>query len=240
MAEIRVLTDRGIELFTDYIMEVKETPDKAPPVDKLAHKPWSVEFTPHIEVAGLSVTTRMELGKYLADLFQANAVHRKDVLNNPGMWSWLALLWFDYLCPVESDESRRVLEPSKYICSSHYTDYYRHLVAASYDLYYLHGANSRLFLNTSLNVHNDFVEQCASRQKIITNKALIEVLDRLYWDPKLNRPKRGAQNRKRAGNFRRFQSFIKQIELTYDLHAMSADEIITLLPGEYNSWRPSS
>jgi len=238
MAEIRILTDKGTELFTDYIMEVKENPTKAPPIEKLGHQPWSVEFTPHIEVENLSITTRMELGKYLADLFEANNVYRQDILIIPGLWSWLALLWFDYLCPLE-DGSRKVLEPSKYVCSSHYTDYYRHLVAAPYDLYCLHGENSRLFLHTSLNIHGDFIEQYASRQKIITNKALIEALDCLYWDLELNCPKRGAQSRKRAGNFRRFQSFIKQIELTYDLHAMSSGEITKLLPAEYDSWKSS-
>ena len=236
MAEVRVLTDKGTELFTDYIVDVKENPTKAPPIEKLGNQPWSVEFTPHIEVENLSVTTRMELGKYLTDLFEANNVHRKDILGIPGLWSWLALLWFDYLCPLK-DGSRKVLEPSKYVCSSHYTDYYRHLVAAPYDLFCLHGENSRLFLHTGLNVHGDFIEQYASRQKIITNKPLIELLDHLYWDSQLNCPKRGAQNRKRAGNFRRLQSFIKQIELTYDLHAMSADEIAELLPAEYDSWK---
>lgn len=158
MAEVRILTDRGTELFTDYIMDVKENSAQAPPIEKLGHQPWSTEFTPRIEVESLSVITRMELGKYLVALFEANNVHRNDILRIPGLWSWLALLWFDYLCPLEAG-SRKVLEPSKYVCSSHYTDYYRHLVAAPYDLYCLHGENSRLFLHTPLNIHGDFIEQ---------------------------------------------------------------------------------
>jgi hypothetical protein len=143
------------------------------------------------------------------------------------------------MCPFESDGSRKVLENAKYICSLDYTDYYRHLVAAAYDLYSLYGDKSRLFLSTPLNIHSDFVEQYASRQERITNKALIEVLDRLYWDPEKNRPKRGAQSRNRPGNFRRLQSFISQIDLTYDTHPMSAEEIMALLPAEYDSWKSS-
>jgi hypothetical protein len=76
-----------------------------------------------------------------------------------------------------------------------------------------------------------------SRQNIITNEALIEAFDRLYWDSQSNHPKSGAQSRRRGGNFRRLLSFIQQVELTYDLHAMSDDEILTLLPVEYNAWK---
>lgn len=240
MAVVRVLTDRGMELFRNYILEVKEDPQKPPPIDRLSQKPWSSEFLAHVEVGSLPVTTRMQLGKYLVELFEACGVDRKDILNNPRVWSWLALLWFDNLCLVESDGSRKVRETSRYVCSSHYTDYYRHLVAASWDIYYLHREKSRLFLWTSLYIHNDFIEQLASRQNIITNKALIEVFDRLYWDLKSDRPKSGAQSRDRLGNFRRLQSFIQQVELTYDLHAMSVEEIIALLPSEYDPWKSSS
>jgi hypothetical protein len=239
MAAIRVLTDRGMELFRNYILEVKDNPQKPPPINRLSQKPWSSEFSTHIEVESLSVTTRIQLGKYLVELFQVQGVDRRDILNNPGMWSWLALLWFDNLCPVQSDGARKVRETSRYVCSSHYTDYYRHLVAASWDIYYLYREISRLFLWTPLYIHNDFIEQLASRQSIITNKALIEVFDRLYWDLKSGRPKSGAQSRDKLGNFRRLQSFTQQVELTYDLHAMSVGEIIALLPSEYDSWKQS-
>jgi len=237
MAVIRVLTDKGIELFINYIQEIKEGSRALPPIDKLSRTPWSWEFSPRVEVENLSITTRMELGKYLVDLFEANSVDRKDILNNPGMWSWLTLLWFDDLCLVKSDGLRKVREISRYVCSSHYTDYYRHLVASSWDIYSLYREKSRLFLWTPLYTHNDFIEQLVSRQNIITNKALIEAFDRLYWDSQSNHPKSGAQSRRRGGNFRRFLSFIQQVELTYDLHAISTDEILTLLPVEYDAWK---
>ena len=239
MASVRILTDKGNELFRDYIIEVKENPAISPPIDKLSHAPWSTEFFPHINVGNLDASTRIELGKYLVELFEMGGVDRKNILNNPGMWSWLALLWFDTLCPINADGSRKVRESSVYVCSSHYTDYYRHLVAASWDIFYIHRDKSRLFLWTPLHIHNDFIEQLVSRQNIITNKPLIEAFDRLYWDKKLNRPKTGAQSRGKTGNFRRLRLFIQQVDLTYDLHAMSADDILALLPSEYDAWKTS-
>ena len=156
MAAIHVLTDRGMELFRNYILEVKDDPQKPPPTNRLSQKPWSSEFSTHIEVESLSVTTRMQLGKYLVELFQVQGVDRRDILNNPGMWSWLALLWFDNLCPVKSDGLRKVHDACRYVHSTDYTDYYRHLVASSWDIYYLHREKSRLFLWTPLYVHSDF------------------------------------------------------------------------------------
>ena len=237
MAELRVFTARGTELFRDYISQVRLNPGKPAPIDQLNHSPWSSEFMPHIEVGSLSAASRIELGKYLVGLFEAGGVERKDLLGNPGIWSWLALLWFDSLCPVEADGLRRVRETARYVCSTDYTDYYRHLVASSWDIYCIHRDKSRLFLWTPLHTHNDFIEQLASRQNIITNCALIEVFDYLYWDPALNRPKSGAQSRGKLGNFRRLLSFIQQVELTYDLQAMSADDILALLPAEYDPWK---
>jgi hypothetical protein len=237
MVELRALTAKGTELFRDYILQVKLDPGRAVPLDQISHSPWSSEFVPHIEVGGLSATSRIEFGKYLVELFEASGVERKDLLSNPGVWSWLALLWFDSLCPIEADGSRRVRETARYVCSTDYTDYYRHLVASSWDIYYIHRDKSRLFLWTPLHTHNDFIEQLASRQNIITNCALIEVFDHLYWNPALNHPRSGAQSRGKPGNFRRLLSFIQQVELTYDLQAMSLDDILGLLPAEYDSWK---
>ena len=237
MAGLRVLTARGTECFRDYLLQVKQDPSRDAPLDQLSRPPWSSEFVPHIEVGALPVRSRIELGEYLLELFEDKGVERKDLLSNPGIWSWLALKWFDNLCPIGADGSRAVREAARYVCSTHYTDYYRHLVASSWDIYYMHRDKSRLFLWTPLHTHNDFIEQLASRQHIITNCALIEVFDRLYWNTTLDQPKSGAQSRRKPGNFRRLLLFIQQVELTYDLQAMSVDDILELLPAEYDSWK---
>lgn len=238
MQSIRILNRKGEEAFIDYINRVKAGAPDPPPIESLGRSPYSLEFSPYIEVpVEPSANIRLGLGKYLFDLFEANGIQRGDLLSYSGMWSWLALVWFDKLCQTGIDGLRKPGEISRYVCSSHYTDYYRHLAASSWDIYYLYRDESRLFLWTPLYLHNDFVEQLASRQDIITNKPLIDVFDRLYWDVTRNRPKRGAQGRNRPGNFRRLLQFIQQVDLTYDLRAMTAEEILELLPAEYNSWK---
>lgn len=237
MPSMRILNRKGEEAFTDYLNQVEAGSQAPPPIQELGKPSYSEEFPTTIEVPNNPpAATRLELGKYLLSLFESNGVQRDQIVNVPGMWSWLALLWFNSLCPTANDV-RKVRDISKYVCSSDYTDYYRHFVAASWNIYSVYGEKSRLFLWTPLYIQNDFIEQLASRQDIITNGPLIEAFDRLYWDLGKNQPKTGAQGQKRPGNFRRLLQFVQQVELTYDIRAMAANEILGLLPTEYNSWK---
>lgn len=233
---LRVLSDQGIDKFREYIHSLKDNPQTLRP--DLNVEPYSCVFQPRVEIDGSrTFSTRMEMGEYLTQCFREAGIDRTAIIGNRELWTWLAYLWFDQLCPI-INEMRGIRETARYICSSDYRDYYRHYVAASYDIYSLHGhENSRLFLYNPLHEHNDFTEQFASRQYIISNRNLIEVAHRLYWNLILNKPKRGAQSKKRLGHHLRLQKVFSQLELTYDIYSMTADEISNLLPEEFNEWK---
>ncbi|MEM2914411.1 MAG: hypothetical protein QXH91_03290 [Candidatus Bathyarchaeia archaeon] len=236
MIKLRELTEEGIQKFREYIQELKRNP-QAPRPD-LNVEPYSREFRPPVEIDETRrFNTRMEMAEYLTQLFSAKGISRTDA--KPGLWTWLAYLWFDQLCPI-IDGTRKPREIAKYICSSDYREYYRHYVASSYDIYSLHGReNSKLFLHCAPHIFNDFTAQLAARQYIISNKSLIQLAHRLYWDPYSVRPKKGA-DRNRPGNVRRFVKILSQLELTYDIHGMAPNDIERLLPEEFNVWKPSS
>jgi hypothetical protein len=59
----------------------------------------------------------------------------------------------------------------------------------------------------------------------------------LYWDDKKNNIKKGARNKTGPGILRRFtKDIIPQFQMTYDLNSMNGEEIISLLPSEFNEW----
>jgi len=234
---IRVLSKQGKEKFINYIQAVKNGSSESPPISQMAYTPWSFEFTPEIKVEDKKFSTRTEMGQYLVELFEAANIDRKNIVNNLGLWSWLALFWFDILCPPASDGLRKVRENARYIYSLDWRDYYRHLVASSWMICDLHREYSRLFLECPVYIHNDFVEQVASRQDIISNKPLVEVIDRLYWNKKTNSPKKNSSNRHVPGNVRRLIAVVYQFELTYDLRRMTSSEILNLLDKEFNIWK---
>jgi len=235
MKDLLCLTDSGRKIFAEYLQRIRSGGSESPPRDELSREPYSTAFSSAIQVdESTNFSSRIELGEYLHRTFQKS--DRNTLLSNYGIWDWLALLWFDNICPLDQG-IRKVRETARYILSRDRSDYYRHLILGSWDLYSLYGLYSRLFLNCPPYIHNDWTEQLASRQDIITNKGLIEAVDWLYWDDKRGRPKIGATDRKRQGNIRRLIMVIGQLDLTYDLHAMSADEILLLLPEEFDLWK---
>lgn len=185
MIRLRTLTEKGIENFLQYLRDLRDNPLLTPP--NLNVEPYSVEFHPVEIDETKTFSTRMEMGKYLHETFQSSGVLREKIVNEWGLWTWLAYLWFDRLCP----DKEKIPRHEYYVCYSDYKRYYRHLVSGTYAIYELYGEtnNSKLFLEYPSHRHNEFIEQLASRQEIISNKNLIEVAHGLYWNVRGNKPK---------------------------------------------------
>ena len=78
----------------------------------------------------------------------------------------------------------------------------------------------------------DVVEQLASRQELVTNPGIIGLVTKLYVDMDTKRPKRGAGG-KGGGSARRLSDVLEQFDLTWDLYAASADELVNVMPREF-------
>ncbi len=236
MTTLRVLTTQGEKKFEEYLLTLKQANQEPFPLQEINHAPWSEEFVPVIEVEQKAFTTRMQMGMYLTELFTKAGIKAEELANRKSLWSWLAAYWFKSICPPQEDGYRKVRETASYVCSLDWRDYHRHLVGATWYAYSRHGQYSRLFLHSPPNQHNDFMEQLASKQSIISGRSIMEVADRLYWDNVKKQPKTNASNRTKLGNVRRFVAVIWQLEMTYDVYSMSADKILALLPAEFQQW----
>ncbi len=236
MAELRVLNDSGKAEFLNYLNLLKDDGTKATPVKELSSDKYSSRFTPKIEIEQIDFKTRHSMGLYLVK--KLKDVSKAKIITNDGLWNWLALAWFDLVCPVTIHGKRKVRQIARYICSSDYRNYYRHYIASNYLLMDLLGSDSsKIFLYSPPHIHNDFIEQVASRQDLITNRGLIMTINHLYWSSELERPKPNASNREVKGNLRRLLILFQQLELTYDTRIMSYEEIEKILPPEYDQWK---
>ena len=100
--------------------------------------------------------------------------------------------------------------------------------------------HNRIYLNAPLPVHGDLVEQTMSRLYVIRLPAVRETIDRLYFDTEHDSIKRGALTRTRRGNLRdRLTTRIQQLSMTYDVSAMSGDQLIEALGTEFEGWAKS-
>lgn len=232
----RYLNEDGTNIFQNYIKELAENQKTNKP--DLNNYDYSSVMVPAFEIDECKkFLTRMELGKYLFDELSKVGLNRENVINkNIGLFNWLSYIYFDEICPIR-DGIRKIREMARYICSTNYTDYYRHYIAATYDIYSLHNVNSNLFLNTPVFEHNDFMEQIASRQKIISYPNLISLLNILYLDYSTLKPKKSSSDRKKPGNIRRFIKLCDQLELTYDIFSIEPENILSLLPNEFEIWK---
>jgi len=195
----------------------------------------AIPFEDDAEVESRDFSSRFELAQYLCDVLP-DAGPALD--HNRGLWSWLGLFYFEQICPKRADGSRKIHQVQRYIASTDYRTYYRHLLRTPYVIYRLHGQFSRSILSPAVDTHGEFAEQLASRQEIITNRGLMEAVDHLYFGPDGagGAPKKGATNYKKGGTLRRLIDVIQQFDLTYDLYGMAAPEILGILPREFSRW----
>jgi hypothetical protein len=153
------------------------------------------------------------------------------VRNNVGLWSWLALFYFDSVCP----NGKPVADPH-YLMDRDYKRRYRHLLATPYLILEAAPDSNRLFLEAPLNVHGDLIEQVVSRLFLIRKRAVREAMDIMYFDENSGSARRGITNRKKPGTLRRLATRLQQAQLTYDVDGMSGKRLVELLGAEFSRW----
>lgn len=229
------MNGNGIILFRSYLKELRSGAiTRMPEFDSEECSevyPVACELDPNI-----SFSTKLEFGKYIDSRFTASDIIREDVTTNSGLWTWLAYFWFQLI--TNRNGKQNIGEDYRYIFSDDFRTHYRHLVWLPYDMVSRHGENaSRLFMYGEITIQGDFIEQVVSRLDLYSNTFIIDAATRLYYDPAHRSGKRGAQSRTRPGNVRRFVTVLKQLNLTYDLYSASSDEILDLLPKEFEKWK---
>jgi hypothetical protein len=231
---IRSLTDNGMRVFRESLAAIREGTLTALP-DELVNGALSSP----VEAAGAVETvvfqSKLECATYLKAALEN--VDRAVVDLNVGMWAWLAVFYFDLL--IKRDESGQIdlRDDALYFPMLHSRREYRHLIRGPYKVFDIHGEEARLLLKKPLNVWSDVEEQLVGVQELLRMPGAMRAADRLYFDEARNQAKKGITNRKKDGNIRRFGAVIQQFDLTYDLYSMNGDELLELLPREFNGFR---
>lgn len=236
MTKVRSLNARGIEQFREFLQQIRNGAEFRANPSVLYADDTSARLARTIEIEPRTFASKFAAAEYLTRALADIAPSPDDL----GLWSWLALYYFDQLSPVDAGGSRRPREDYHYI-PSHSGGWQkeRHLLAGPYKLFAMHGTNARLLLHPPVHQHGAFVYDLGFRRDLITNRGLIEAIDLLYWDLKRGRPKRGATTTSRPGNLRRLIAVIQQLDFNYDLYGMRAEEILQLLPAEFDGWKPA-
>ena len=234
MTRLRCLNARGIEELRRFLQQIRDGAEFRANPAVLYVDEYTTRFPRTVEIEPRTFASKFEAAEYLTRVLG-------DVpADDPGLWSWLALFYFDQLSPLDATGRRRPREDYHYIPSSEGWHKERHLLAGPCRLFAMHRQHARLLLHPPVHQHGAFVYDLGFRRDLITNRGLIEAIDLLYWDAKRNRPKRGATTTSRPGNLRRLIAVVQQLDFNYDLYGMQAEEILGLLPPEFEMWQGTS
>lgn len=178
---------------------------------------------------------RYDLGCDLVDLLDDLKLAELQV--DVGLWDWLSLCLIDQICPPDEAGRRKPNQLDRYLLQldNHQTRY-RHLVRTAWSLVRVHGDASRFMLAGPLHVHGEAAEQLGARQDVITCRPLIVAIASLAWDVDRAILKRGFRG-SGPGSARRVPVGAKQFRLTYDLDSMQSEQILDLLPREFERFR---
>ena len=140
-AKFRKLNEAGITAFRNYIRDGAEGP---PPVQLLENPETSAPLPVRIEPGSAQFDDRYMFGVYLNTLLKG--FDAAMIGHDAGLWDALALHWFDRICPPDSQGKRSPGKEYRYLLSSDFRNYYRHLVRSPWSLVRDHGENARILL----------------------------------------------------------------------------------------------
>lgn len=230
----RRLNESGIAIFAGWMETLKQGGSVQAPASLLTNPETAEALAVVVEVEPRTFANRFEVAEYLFTRFSAAGL--TDVDNDRGLWAWLSLFYFDSVCPAGKGGSRKPGAQPRHIPEpGNFQRYYRHLLGGPYRIYRAHRDDPKsalALLCQPLETPGDVVEQLASRQELVTNRGIVALATKLYFDHTTQKLKRGAGG-KAGGSARRLSDVIDQFDLTWDLYASTADELAAVMPKEF-------
>ncbi len=235
--KLRRFNEAGIKVFREQLALLRANPSKEIPFELLEHRELTEVIRPEVQISEEHFQTKGEAARYLSTVL--GKLRAGEVAGDAGLWTWLTLFFFESVCPIVHDQ-RTVKNDYHYIFEPrNMRHFYRHLLFVSWHILQLAPAHNRLFLRTRLSVLDHMTTDGVKRLFMTRLPCIFEALDRLYWDEQRNRSRKGVTgSRPTPGNLsHRLPMRIRQLEKTYDLMSLNADQLLELLGDEFSFGR---
>ena len=236
--QLRRFNPAGIDRFKAYLAAARTDGGANVPWDVLEDDTLTEPMDALVDLDRPGFATKREMVTYLHD--QLQVLPERGLMRDAGLWIWLAMFYFDELCPKEGG-SRKVLSNWYYIYLVDQSLYwYRHLIVNPYEIHSRAQGFDDAFLTGPPSVLGGFSENAMRSLYVTRIDCIWEVMQRLYFDPRQGRIKPGVANtnasKVRAGDLSRLARRIRQLEKTYDLQSLDADRFLALLGDEFAPW----
>ena len=201
---------------------------------------------PEILVQRRPFANRREVGEYLQPLLLPIGVGR--IAGNQALWSWLGMFYLNQATvPDHGGNPRPSATDAAYLLSLESvsdTTGYRHRLMAAYDIYFRHCENAWCMLDQPVYRMEHFTALLYGSPTLFNSVGVVELAHLLYADRTSRRYKPGIVGAGRRGNhapggLSRLVSVLNQLYMTYDVYGMTAQQLLDLLPAEFEQWKPS-
>lgn len=239
MALLRSLNRLGLERFRAHLDKLRAGEALPVPLRLLEDSASTTELPLEIDIELRTFAHRLDVARYLTQLLAPLGADVTD--RDAGLWAWISLFYFDQVCPAEPNGVRYPGKDYRHIPEFAQRQRHRHLLFGPYQVYRRHGERSALLLTGALDSESSVYHEIVSRRDLIANRGVIDAALALYYDAQRGRPKAGAQGSlHNAGTVRRFVRVLQQLDVTYDIYGLSGEQLLELLPPEFDSWRAAS
>ncbi len=248
---LRQLNSRGTREARNYFAALRAgRVDTSFPSEILTNDVFSELLEPTVGVELCTFANRREAGQYLSQKLAHLRV--EEVRQSWGLWSWLGMFYFNSLVNRDAhgnpDLGRNpdvayVIDPSSEGRGSR--RYFAHRLLLSYETYTLHGENAWFMLNQPVNSVGQLADRLIGKPVAFRSQGIVRLAHLLYTNPITGRTKPrfgggGRENQRNPGNLMRFLDVLDQLYMTYDVYGMTAEELMKLLPNEFDRWLPDA
>jgi hypothetical protein len=181
--------------------------------------------------------TSKEMAQAIIDA--CGTVSVTDLLGRSGLWAWLAFVMRDEIYPRRADGKRKLGEVHRWMPAdlNDFQKGQRHLVRMPVILLLSFGDDADHALCGVPSIPGEMREQMTSQQEMF-HPTIQAAARKLYFDDVTGKLRLGAAS-KGGGAARRFTQVRKQLDVTWDLFAISAEQFIEKLPNEFDRFRRS-
>jgi hypothetical protein len=236
--KVRRFNTDGVACFAAFRSQVSLEPTLPPPIQLLEDPALTEIVSDDVEVVSRAFANRLEAGTYLNEIIDSAGISLPE--RDRGLWTWLTLFFFDAVCPADASGRRKALGEERLLpILDNHQRFYRHLLLGPFLIVRANRDapdRAMAMLCNPLWRPGEISGQLAAYKELVTNHAIAEVATRLYFNPATGSFKRGAGSDVR-GAPRRLAALLNQLDLTWYLYGMSADEILGLLPKEFDRFR---
>ena len=252
MAEQRVceLTAAGIRAAKGYLAALRADPKEALPDGLLADPRYARALAPAVYVEQRSFANRREAGAYLSD--RLAPLGNAAIADNPGLWSWLGMFYFHQVVGIDADGNPRlgrnpdvayVIDPDE--TGRGARRHFAHRLLLSWEIYIRHGETAWYLLDEPVNSLSQLADRLSGAPEMFRAVGIVELAHRLYADPLTRSLKSGAlgggqQNQRPPGGIVRLLDVLNQLYMTYDVYGMTAEQLLALLPPEFDRWQAAA